>query len=202
MDLEKQVKDYYDDKLNEFGVTPRGVDWNSEESQFTRFEQLCKVLPSEGSQFSLLDFGCGFGSLADYLQVKAVRASIVGFDLSENMINAARDRHPESSWTSEKEKLVPCEYALASGIFNVKLEIPEYEWQSYIESTLGELNRLSTKGFSVNMLTSYSDRPLMKDYLYYADPLYFFDYCKRNYSRNVALLHDYELYEFTLIIRK
>ena len=38
--------------------------------------------------------------------------------------------------------------------------------------------------------------------LYYADPLDLFDYCKRNFSKNVALLHDYRLYDFTLIVRK
>jgi len=42
----------------------------------------------------------------------------------------------------------------------------------------------------------------MREDLYYADPCFIFDYCKRNFSRNVALLHDYELYEFTIIVRK
>jgi hypothetical protein len=26
--------------------------------------------------------------------------------------------------------------------------------------------------------------------------------CKRRFSRNVALLHDYDLYEFTVLVRK
>ena len=38
--------------------------------------------------------------------------------------------------------------------------------------------------------------------LYYADPCALFDYCKRSFSRNVALLHDYEIYDFTLLVRK
>jgi hypothetical protein len=29
-----------------------------------------------------------------------------------------------------------------------------------------------------------------------------FDICKRKFSRNVALLHDYGLYEFTILVRK
>ena len=35
-----------------------------------------------------------------------------------------------------------------------------------------------------------------------ADPAFFFDWCKRNFSRHVSLLHDYGLYEFTLLTRK
>ena len=64
------------------------------------------------------------------------------------------------------------------------------------------MNQISTKGFSFNVLTSYSDKEFMRDYLYYANPLDLFDYCKKNFSKQVALLHDYNLYEFTLLIRK
>ena len=34
------VTAYYAGKLREFGATPRGVDWNSAESQQLRFRQL------------------------------------------------------------------------------------------------------------------------------------------------------------------
>ena len=52
------------------------------------------------------------------------------------------------------------------------------------------------------MLTKYSDKEYMRDNLYYADPLFIFDYCKRNFSKQVALLHDYGLYEFTILVKK
>jgi hypothetical protein len=42
----------------------------------------------------------------------------------------------------------------------------------------------------------------MRDDLYYADPCELFDHCKRQHSRNVALLHDYTLYEFTILVRR
>jgi hypothetical protein len=42
----------------------------------------------------------------------------------------------------------------------------------------------------------------MRDDLYYADPLFFFDYCKTRFSRFVTLIHDYPLYEFTILVRK
>ncbi|MNE88029.1 hypothetical protein D3C80_1852890 [compost metagenome] len=64
------------------------------------------------------------------------------------------------------------------------------------------MNACSRKGFSFNCLTSYSDLEYMRDYLYYGDPCFYFDYCKRAFSGQVALLHDYGLYEFTLLVRK
>ena len=42
----------------------------------------------------------------------------------------------------------------------------------------------------------------MRADLYYADPCFLFDYCKRNFAKDVAILHDYSLYDFTLIVRK
>jgi hypothetical protein len=40
-----------------------------------------------------------------------------------------------------------------------------------------------------------------QDDLYYGDPLFFFDHCKRTFSRTVTLLHDYPLYEWTIHVR-
>jgi hypothetical protein len=64
------------------------------------------------------------------------------------------------------------------------------------------MNALSRKGFSVNFLTKYSDPERMRPDLYYADPCLIFDYCKTHFSKNVALLHDYNLYDFTVLVRK
>ena len=91
---------------------------------------------------------------------------------------------------------------MESGIFNIRLEYSYDEWTGYVIKTLQKMNSLSSKGFAFNMLTSYSDAPYMKPHLYYADPCYYFDYCKRHFSRNVALLHDYNLYDFTILVRK
>jgi hypothetical protein len=64
------------------------------------------------------------------------------------------------------------------------------------------MNSLSRAGFAFNALTKYSDAEFMRPDLYYADPLFLFDHCKCRYSKFVALLHDYPLYEFTILVRK
>jgi hypothetical protein len=60
---------------------------------------------------------------------------------------------------------------------------------------------LSVRGVAFNMLTAYSDPGHMRADLYYADASFYFDYCMRRFPRRVALLHDYDLYEFTILIR-
>ncbi len=202
-DLLTEVAEYYTSKLNQHGETPQGVDWNGEESQSLRFQQLCKIITI--SCFSLNDLGCGYGALYDYLEREYKDFSYTGVDVSEEMVKAAKQRYKEKHKTQfihAEEPSNTADYGIASGIFNVRLGRSDEEWLSYLKQTLDVLNQTSALGFAFNCLTSYSDDDKMRDYLYYADPCFLFDLCKRRYSRNVALLHDYDLYEFTILVRK
>lgn len=198
------VSHYYTSKLNQHGQTPQGVDWNDENCQKLRFNNLCKIIESL-NDFSLNDLGCGYGALYDFLCTRYEKFSYCGIDISESMIQAASQRYhhiQQTRFLSSTEPDQLADYGIASGIFNVRLDKSNAEWQSYIESTLDDLYRYSRIGFSFNCLTSYSDAEKMRDKLYYADPCMIFDLCKKRYSRNVALLHDYGLYEFTILVRK
>jgi SAM-dependent methyltransferase len=203
-DILTEVADYYSAKLAEHGETPRGVDWNGEESQVLRFEQLTKVIPSP-TDFSVNDLGCGYGSLLDYLKQHYRDFTYNGCDVSGDMIRAAQGRYSKDTnarFTIASEPPEMADYGIASGILNVKLGRNDADWREYLLSILDVLNRTSRKGFAFNCLTSYSDADKMREYLYYADPCELFDHCKRQYSRQVALLHDYGLYEFTILVRK
>ena len=197
------VKSYFDKRIREHGASPRGSDWNSETSQNMRFDQLLRVV--EVQTFSILDYGCGYGALADYLVTRGFDADYYGYDILESAIETARQAHPDASrrtFFTDTSQLPICDYTVASGIFNFRGEQSFEEWTEYVLGVLDEFNRLSRRGFSSNFLTKYSDAVKMRPDLYYADPLFLFDHCKRNFSRNVALLHDYRLYDFTLVIRK
>lgn len=204
IDILTEVSKYYTSKLEMYGETPQGVDWNGEASQTLRFEQLCKIV-STTNQFSINDLGCGYGALYDFLGHEFENFSYSGVDVSDSMINAAQQRYKDKNQacffaSSEPDQVA--DYGVASGIFNVRLNRTDEEWRTYLEATLDVLDRTSSKGFAFNCLTSYSDTDKMRDYLYYADPCVLFDFCKRKYSRNVSLLHDYGLYEFTILVRK
>ena len=204
-ELLDEVATYYAEKLAEHGDTPRGVDWNGEESQTIRFEQLCKIIQPASARFSLNDLGCGYGALLGYLEKNFPSPGYLGVDISPEMIQAANQRSPASPHARFLTAAQPdqaADYGVASGIFNVRLGRTDAEWFDYLHATLDVLDRTSTRGFAFNCLTSYSDEDKKRDYLYYADPCRLFDLCKRRYSRQVALLHDYGLYEFTILVRK
>ncbi len=202
--LKEKIVEYYSNKIIDFGPTAKGVDWNGELSQVMRFTQLAKVFDSK-SNFSVLDYGCGFGAFVNFLKNNDYEKwNYLGYDFSEEMISQGKKLffNEDTKFVTKEEEIVPMDYVVASGVFNVKLNHSDETWLEYVKDTLFNINRLSIKGFSFNILTSFSDEEFKKDYLYYANPMDFFEFCKTNFSRNVALLHDYELYEFTLIVKK
>jgi len=198
------VEQYYTGKIRAHGVTPRGVDWNSRESQELRFEQLLRIC--DHTEFFLMnDYGCGYGTLVEYMIDRGFRFKYRGYDISGEMIAKANELHDgveNCRFFSDESQLSKADYTIASGIFNVKLQTSKEEWLEYILHTLNKIDRLSSKGFAFNLLTKYSDRDHMRPDLYYADPLALFDYCKSNFSQFISLLHDYPLYEFTILVKK
>ena len=98
--------------------------------------------------------------------------------------------------------MVTADYTIASGLFNIKFDFTDSDWLGHIIDTLNTINLKSTFGFAFNLLTIYSDKGYMKPSLYYADPLFVFDYCKKTFSKNIALLHDYNQFDFTIIVKK
>ena len=152
----------------------------------------------------ILDYGCGYGALYPFLSARYRSFQYTGFDLSEKMIEASQHLYPATNakWEHQEKLLKSHDYVIASGIFNVKMQFNDKDWFKYVLDTLNTINSIAEKGFSFNALTSYSDAQYMKSELFYPDPGVIFDHCKRNFSKMVAVLHDYPLYEFSIIVRK
>lgn len=45
--IHKNINNYYTDKIKNHGATPKGVDWNGEDSHLLRFEQLSKIITTK-----------------------------------------------------------------------------------------------------------------------------------------------------------
>ena len=199
-----RMRDHYRDRFRAHGATPHGVDWNGDATQQVQFTQLLRVVVFDRDGTSLNDLGCGYGALADRLADEQPDARYHGYDLNAEMIDAARARHAgrdRVAFDVADRPLHDADYGVASGIFTLRLGRSDDACAADMRASLDALAATSRRGFAFNCLTSYSDAPRMKDYLYYPDPRDVFDLCKRRYARNVALLHDYDLYGFTMLVR-
>jgi SAM-dependent methyltransferase len=199
----KPVEAFFSDALTKYGAVPKAADWPDPEQQVKRFAELAKLFDAD-EPFSVLDYGCGYGAMLGYLERINRKVTYWGFDISAVMLAAARNSHPGSDdrFLPELPKGVVYDYVVASGIFNLKMDIPQTNWDTIVHETIDRFDVLSSRGFAFNMLSSYREQHRKRPHLYYGDPLHFFDLCFRKYSPNVALAHDYNLWDFTVIVRK
>ncbi len=198
-----EVEKLYSDNLEKFGNCSKAVGWNTPACHELRFDRLINELPYERS-FSINDIGCGYGALLTHLKKRGYEVTQYnGYDISQPMLDEAQHeltKFNDVNLICSHQIQTVADYSLASGIFNVKCNADEEEWKKYILATLHNMHELSNIGFAFNLLTSYVD--FTREDLFYADPLFYFDYCKRNFSKKVSLLHNYDLWEWTMIITK
>lgn len=199
--LRARVAAYYTEKIRQYGSTPRGADWRDAESQELRFARLLELIdrPAE----SLIELGCGYGALYGYLRRTGRNLAYSGYDISPDMIAAARRAFPDESSARFETGSLPrqrADYCVASGIFNVRFDVSDAEWRGYVHETLDVMAAAADRGFAFNCLTSHSDKDRQETRLYYADPGDTLSHCIARYGRRVSLLHGSPSYEFTILV--
>lgn len=202
--IHKATADYYTRKLREFGASPRGVDWRDERSQRLRHSQFLPLL-ADSPDGDVGDLGCGYGDFLAFLRENGHRGGYCGYDLSPEMLDAARARHGEASdrrWIQAGEPTEAADFVIASGIFNVKQDCDIETWEGYVLDTIDRIAARARKGFAFNVLSLHSDPEHRRADLYYSDPGRMLNLCGSRHSRHLALFQDYGLYEYTLIVRK
>jgi len=165
--MKKAIRAHYNHRISPDRPNYDVLDWASEGSQQARFEVLADNVDLEG--LALLDVGCGLGDLLAYLESRNLRLEYTGVDLLEEMVQAARQRHPhgrfvcadvfsnDNPFAQESFDVVFC-----SGIFNLNLGNNE----QFLAAALGRLMELSRDYTVFNLLHA---RQLQQDatYAYY-----------------------------------
>jgi SAM-dependent methyltransferase len=196
----------YSQRLEQFGAKPRGVFWRNADGQRLRFDILSAIFDADADKggVTLNDLGCGYGAYFDYLkdQPPMRDGRYYGYDISEDMV--ARAKHdvddPRATFLLSPTPTRDADYSVASGTYNMRMNIDDEPWAEYVRASLTHLWSRSHKGMAFNMLSAYGGKRLSD--LYYADPRPYFDFCMRKLSRNVVLIHDYSLDEWTLFVRR
>lgn len=197
-----EVARFYESCLTDNGVTAQGVGWKDLNSQLIRFRQFDSVVQLERID-SVLDFGCGTGDYLTYLRDSGYVGRYCGFDISEIMIETARQHHEggvRSTFINDRSALECAAAVIGSGIFNVKGASSSGAWWRYIEDTLDRMWELSTDAMAFNVLSLVSEPERRSDNLYYADPAEVLRYCIQTFSPHCYLSHRYGVFDFTVSI--
>jgi SAM-dependent methyltransferase len=204
-DIASDVTAYYTGTLAQHGATPRGVDWSCKPTQELRFIQLLRVCSFKAA-FSLNDVGCGYGALRGFLRQRHRRAKIdyLGVDLSQAMVASARSRWgylPETKFETVGESLRIADYSIASGLFNVRLQHCDADWERWVAHTLQNLHNSSQIGFAVNFLIPPQLGEASPKALYRPAIGQWTSFCENDLASDVESITGYGMREYTLLVR-
>jgi SAM-dependent methyltransferase len=112
---------FYTSAIKIYGLTAKGVNWTSKQSQELRFDMILNMLPQNLSNTTIVDAGCGFGDFYLYMQKKKrTPKRYIGIDSLTDMCSI-------SSYTTGceiieadicKDKLPSADFYICSGAMN------------------------------------------------------------------------------------
>jgi SAM-dependent methyltransferase len=198
--ISKVVQEYYESKLLKFGPTSRGVDWKDEESHKLRHAVITDLVSLKAHE-SVLDFGCGFGHYLTFLRDEGFDGEYFGLDISEKMVEKASllfRADDQATFSASSLLESQADVVVASGVFNLRLEVAEKDWLAYVDETIVELAASATSRLALNFLSGHSDVSKRGDNLHYESIGRIADLLNRCYSRHLTVRQDYGLYEFSI----
>lgn len=195
------IRGFFDGRLSMYGADdPHALAWGSRESQEARFAVLAAVGPLAGA--SILDVGCGVGDLYGYLVRRQLQpAEYLGIDISDSMIEAARQKYPDAGFRTCDSLTEPLaedayDYVVESGIFNI--EIPN--WQGVTYGVLSAMYRACRRGVAANFLSGLSGNTNHESH--YVHPADLLRHVTATLTTRMALRHDYRTNDFTVYLYK
>jgi SAM-dependent methyltransferase len=194
----KKYIERYETNYDRYGYDPKTLGW-SKGRQEIRFHVLTSI--GDVDNKSILDLGCGFADLYDFLNKRGWQGKYTGLDIVPKLVEVARERHPGLDIRVldilEKDIDEKFDYIFASGIFNAKLSGENNKL--YIKKMMKRMFEMADIGVSVDFMSSYVD--YRRGETYHTEPEVIFKMCKK-LSKRVILRHDYMPYEFTVYVYK
>lgn len=198
------IKSYYEPKLNKGLPDFEVLGWESDEAQYRRFDALIDHVPLQGKK--LLDVGCGLCNLLEYLQTRKIAVDYTGVDISERMIQCAREKGLNAQLYCLdvfEDETVPDSLGLfdivyTSGIFNLNLGNNE----EFLKTALHKLFSLSREIVAFNLL--HMDSPGREDRYFYFSPERVREIIKETGLRfeSIQIADGYLGNDFTVICKK
>jgi SAM-dependent methyltransferase len=188
---------WYEDKVRRYGFDHRGLGFRNKSSQEKRFEALLELGDFDGA--SVLDVGCGFGDLLEFLKDRGIDARYTGIDVCKPMIERCRERfeHDHAIFRTadvlEFESVDSYDYVVASGLFGLDAEGS----RDRIRPTLERMFAWSRIGMAANFLSTRSPAPV--DGRVYVDPAKALE-AALQLTPSARLNHTYLPNDFTLYL--
>lgn len=181
---------FYKSAFKKFGISSKGVHWNSKYNQYIRFDVLTECIKEEISNASIIDAGCGFAEYYNFLeQNQTLPKHYLGIDCEGHMVHNSQQRFPKLNFQRKnilEDELEYADYYVASGSLNI---LNEDEFYHFISRCFF----FSKKGFAFNFLTKDSFNKINKHEV--------IAYCK-NIAKSVEIKELYLYNDMTIYMQK
>ena len=179
----KNIINSYNKQSDLYGISPKGVFWQSELTQNSRFESLLKIIHKKDyhKPFTITDFGCGYGALYDFIQKYEFmkNCKYYGYDIVPKFINKAKTIHQKQNLICSDKMLIKTDYTIISGTFNFSSSINVNKWEEYVYNSLDYSLKNTKFALALNLLKD--KHTIIKKNLFFTTPQKISDFCK-NYG--------------------
>jgi len=195
----KKLENYYLESISENQrYDPQSLHWISRQSQHVRFEALYKNFDFE--KRSLLDVGCGYGDLYDYLNhQKRVKLEYQGIDFMQEFVDAAKDKFPHNYFFRgdflELSMARKFDFVVGIGITSIRYD----NSRLYYFNLIKKMYESSNHSVIVTFLRK-DEHPENETYITF-DP-YEVLHQYLTVTPNIRIINDYLRYEFMLVLDK
>lgn len=205
-DISNALAEHYASTFEMHGASSQGVDWGSDSQDHQlRLDRMIDVA-RRGSDASptvtLLDVGCGFGSLLDRTLQRDLPLTYTGIDICESMIKTAQHRHPHASWIVgdilTETDIDRHDYVVCNGILTQKLGTSILDMNQFLKALVRRMFSLCKLGIAFNVMTSHVN--FTAPNLYYRNPAELLAWFMSEISSKVILDHAYPLFEYTIYL--
>jgi len=187
---QKHNKEFYSQAVSKYGISAQGVHWNSEFSQYKRFEILTDFIKEDISNSTIVDVGCGMGEYYNYLMDNELKPKeYFGIDCEPQMTTLAQKRYPKAQFELKNaltDTLPVADYYICSGAMNI---LDMNEFHLFILNCFEK----SEKGFLFNFLIKESYNQMSKDEVLL--------YCK-DFSSNIQIQENYLDNDISIFLSK
>jgi len=192
----------YQRMFAKYGANPKALRWKDQGSIQRRFTAIARELNLPWK--TVLDVGCGYGDMYEYLIGKFKGIKYTGIDMVKEFVDVAKKRFPDANVKFECRNFFETpgdekyDVVICSGVLNSAFENPD----EFRKKAIKELFNIANKVLVFNIAGAYP-QPVNKkgSSIYYSDALDILRYCCSLTSR-VVYNHAYSSRDFTVAMYK
>ena len=203
------IVNHYEACFEKYGATSEGVDWPNKVDHDKRCAIMLDLIKnSTKSGDSLLDFGCGYAYLIEYIKnyyPSADQLIYSGLELSSKMIHYCNKTYPDRKFYNidilhDNSTIPKHDFIIMNGVFTEKQSLSYNEMKNYLIDIILNVYSLCNIGIAFNVMSKHVDWE-RKD-LFHLDESEIISFLIKNVSRNFVIRNDYGLYEYTIYVYK